>query len=280
LYHSRSWCDVYVFCRGGKKTPNSVAAQQDAFADGYIEVDAHVIQIDPLSEHFVLELNFTPYKRFDGGDGYLTTPVVLQTDSNSISRIEFEAGAKMPPVELTFDFLKGEAQNYPFDSYQTELVMQLTEPVANSKPVVVPIQLNFYAYHHNFAIMATPLATDSHGDIGYTVGVERSSLIKGTAIFWMLTIWALTLINLILLIGVLLDRVKADFSLFGYMSGFIVAVYFFRQMFPEIPPFIGVFSDFLSIFWAILVAAGIATVVAVKWLIAVFKNEDGEADSI
>ena len=42
--------------------------------------------------------------------------------------------------------------------------------------------------------------------------------------------------------------VKADFALFGYMSGFIVAMFFFREMFPDIPPFLGVFSDSLSIF--------------------------------
>ena len=88
------------------------------------------------------------------------------------------------------------------------------------------------------------------------------------------------MVNLALLIGVLYGHIKADFSLFGYMSGFIVAVYFFRQMFPDIPPFLGVFSDFISIFWAILVAAGIAIVVALKWLIEVFKNEDGQPDSI
>jgi hypothetical protein len=59
-----------------------------------------------------------------------------------------------------------------------------------------------------------------------------------------------------------------------------VALYFFRQMFPEIPPFLGVFSDYLSLFWAILVAAAIAMIVAVKWLISVFKDEDGVPDSI
>ena len=64
------------------------------------------------------------------------------------------------------------------------------------------------------------------------------------------------------------------------MSGFIVAMYFFRDMFPDIPPFLGVLSDFMSVFWAILVAAGIANIVAIKWLIALFKDDDGEVDSI
>lgn len=264
----------------GEKTPSSITWQQDAFEDGYIEVDVHVVQIDPLDEHFVLELNFTPHKRFDGGDGYLTTPIILHVDSDSQSRIEFEAGAKMHPVELTFDFHEGQAESYPFDVYQTVLAMQLTERTSDSETAIVPARLNFYPYHHNFAMTTTRLPADSHGDLGFNVRVERSSLIKGIAIFWMLTIWFLTLINIILLIGVLLNRIKADFSLFGYMSGFIVAVYFFRQMFPEIPPFLGVFSDFISIFWAILVAAGIAMVVAVKWLIGIFKNKDDEADSI
>jgi uncharacterized protein DUF4436 len=263
-----------------EKAPYSVTWEQDAFESGYIQIDAHVLQIDPLSEHFVLDLNFIPHGQFDGGDGYLTVPVVLQVDSNLQSRIEFEAGAKMHPVELALAFHEGEAENYPFDSHQTVLSMRLTEQTSESEVAIVPSQLNFYADHHNFALVATPLMPDSHGDLGYAVRVERSPLIKGTAVFWMVIIWVLTLINIILFIGVLLNRIKADFSLFGYMSGFIVAVYFFRQMFPEIPPFLGVYSDFLSIFWAILVAAGIAIVVAVKWLMGVFKNKDGGADSI
>ena len=51
----------------------------------------------------------------------------------------------------------------------------------------------------------------------------------------MATIWGLTLVNLALLVGVLMNRIKADFGLFGYMSGFIVAMYFFREMFPDVP---------------------------------------------
>ncbi|GAB4547266.1 MAG: hypothetical protein Fur002_23080 [Anaerolineales bacterium] len=260
----------------GEKTPQTIRFGEGDFYQGYIEINAHVLHIDPVSSRISVEMEFVPHGRFDAGDGFLGEPLLLFTDSVSLARFDFPAGEKIHPLELTFDFYKGEAADYPFDEYQAMLELRVT----NEESAAVPIEFNLHAYHHNFALSAQALPIDSHGNLVFDLGVKRSLLIKNTAIFWMLTIWALTLVNIAVFVGVLTERVKADFGLFGYMSGFIVAVYFFRQMFPEIPPFLGVYSDFASIFWSILVAASIATVVAAKWLIYLFKKEDGEPDSI
>lgn len=58
---------------------------------------------------------------------------------------------------------------------------------------------------------------------------------------------------------------EVDLGLFGYMSGFIVALYFFRQIFPNVPPFLGVFADYAAFFWAELITAGVSIGLAVKW---------------
>jgi hypothetical protein len=57
------------------------------------------------------------------------------------------------------------------------------------------------------------------------------------------------------LIGLLTRHVEPNFTLFGYMIGFIVAVYSFREMFPNIPPFVEVWVDDLSFYWAVPIAA-------------------------
>jgi len=265
----------------GTKSPRTVRSDETAFGAGYIEVNVHVTNIDPVASHLNVELEFVPHGKFDEGDGFLAVPIILMVDSTSESHIEFSAGEKMRPVELTFDFDEGEASAYPFDEYKTILEVRLAEQTSPASELVnIPTELSVYAFHHNYELDAKSKPIDSHGDMTFDIHVQRSALVRGTAIFWMIIIWGLTIVNLALFIGVLRGYVKPDFSLFGYMSGFIVAIYFFRQMFPDIPNFLGVFADFASILWAILVAAGIAIVVAIKWLITIFNNEDGEADSI
>ena len=251
------------------------------FEEGHIKVDVHVVLVDPVEGHLTLELEFTPYGRFDEGDGLLAIPLEVDMSSLSGEPIYFEAGKRMYPHEIEIDFYEGEAKEYPFDEYCVLFEIVVAEEISTGGDwTSVPTELDFRGFHHGYAFHDEPLPASKHGYLGYDIHMKRSPLVIGTVIFWMATIWGLTLINLALLVGVLLGRVKADFGLFGYMSGFIVAMYFFREMFPDIPPFLGVLSDYMSVFWAILAAALIANVVAVKWLIAVFKDEDGEADSV
>ncbi len=251
------------------------------FDEGYLEVDAHVVLVDPVAEQLTLELEFIPYGRFDEGDSLLAIPLEMDISGLAGETVYFDAGKRMYPLEVVVDFYEGEVDEYPFDQHRALFEIVVSEGAsADGDWQSVPTELDFLGHHHGYSFEDVPLPPSPHGYLGYDIHVKRSPLALGTVIFWMLTIWGLTLINIALFVGVFMGRVKADFGLFGYMSGFIVAMYFFREMFPDVPPFLGVMSDYLSVFWAILVAAAIANIVAIKWLIEVFKNEDGEADSI
>jgi hypothetical protein len=272
--------EIFITEKGGSVT-DVVEADKSHFSEGYIEINVRPRFIDLESEHITLELDFVPYGRFDAGDGLLSTPVEMEISSDDQADLQFQAGKRMYPVEVEMDFYEGEIQNYPFDEHRTLLEILVFEKTsADGNWQNAPTKLNFEGAHHSYSFTDMALPLSEHGYIGLDIHMKRSPLVIGTAIFWMATIWGLTIINLTLFVGIFKGYVKADFSLFGYMSGFIVAMFFFREMFPNIPSFLGVFSDYLSIFWAILVAAGIANVVAIKWLIEVFKNEDKEADSI
>lgn len=184
----------------------------------------------------------------------------------------------MFPREVFIDFYAGEIEEYPFDEHHALFEILVAEPVGADEEVTgVPTELDFLAYHHGYDFHDEPMMPSAHGYLGFDVHMSRSSLDVGIAVFWMVIIWGLTFVNVVLLVGVLEGHVTPNFSLFGYMSGFIVAVLFFRQMFPNIPPFLGIRSDFLSIFWALLIAAVIARVVGIKWLITLFKTEESKA---
>ena len=265
----------------GDKNAEVEFADHEHFADGYIEVDVHAVLVDPVEEHMVLELEFIPFGSYDEGDGLLSVPLEVDVSGLSGEPIYFEAGKRMYPHEVEIDFYEGEVEGYPFDEHRALFEIVIAEEInADGNWTSVPTELDFLGFHHGYAFYNVPLPASDHGYLGYDIHLKRSPLVVGTVIFWMATIWGLTLINLALLVGVFLGRVQGDFGLFGYMSDFIVAMYFFREMFPDIPPFLGVLSDYMSVFWAILVAAVIANIVAIKWLIALFKNENGEADSV
>lgn len=228
-----------------------------------------------------MELDFISHGRFDEGDNLLAVPLEVNVSSVVGEPIFFEPGKRMYPHEIAIDFYEGEVDEYPFNEHCATIQIVVAEEIGvEGNWTSMPTELDFLGYHNGYRFHDDPLPSNPHGYLGNDIYLKRSSLVVGTALFWMATIWGLTLVELAILVGVFLGRGKANFGLFGYMSGFIVAMYFFRDMFPDIPPFLGVLSDFMSVFWAILVAAGIANIVAVKWLIALFKDKDGEGDTV
>ena len=162
------------------------------------------------------------------------------------------------------DMHEGEADDYPFDRHRALVEILVLEKSGEAwKPI--PAQLDFQGDYHGFAFHDAVIPDDASDYMGVDVHLERSPLVRWTAIFCMAIMWSLTVVNLFMLWAVLTRRLEVDFGLFGYMSGFLVAMYFFRQILPDTPPFIGVYADYLAFFWVELIAAGISIVFAVVW---------------
>lgn len=269
--------DALFFTEEGDKHAEIVVTDEAHFAEGYIQINAHVIGVDPINEHLLIELDFVPHGRFDEGDGLLSTPLEMDISSIGNGEVSFSAGKRMFPVEVELDFYEGEVEEYPFDKHRALLELVIFEDFsADGAWTSVPTELDFLGHHHGYLFEDTALPVSKHGYIGFDVHVQRSHLVVGMSIFLMLTTWGLTLVNLVILVAVLMDRMEATFSLFGYMSSFIVGMYFFRMLYPEIPRFFGVFVDYFAFFWSVLTAAVIANVVAFKWIMDVYKKEDGQ----
>jgi hypothetical protein len=228
----------------------------------YIEVDANVILVDPITEHLTFRLDFIPHGRFDAGDGLLAVPVEVSVSSIDGDQIQFEAQRLMFPHEVTVDMFEGEVEGYPFDSHHAVFEILVVE---EGESQGVPIELDLLSDHHGYVFNDVAQPKSSHGYLGYDLYVKRSPLVVWTVIFCMVIIWALTIVNMFIYWLVLKDKMEVDLGLFGYMSGFIVALFFFRQIFPDVPPFLGVFADYAAFFWAELVTAGISIGLALKW---------------
>lgn len=235
--------DTLFVTEEGDGSAEITATEHDA---DYIEVNARLINVNPINEHLTFRLDFVPHGRFDGGDGLLAVPVEVYMSSIGAESIHFEAGRRMFPHEVIIDMYKGEVEAYPFDKHRALFeILVLNEGAADAS---VPTQLNLYASHHGYKFNDHALTEKSHNYLSYDLHMQRSTLVVGTVIFL-----------------VFKGKMEVNLGLFGYMSGFVVSLFFFRQIFPDVPPFLGVFSDYASFFWAELIAAGISIGLAVKW---------------
>jgi hypothetical protein len=232
---------------------------------GYIQVDVHVLEVNTLHEHLVLDLIFTPHGNLNAGDDVLSIPVQVEISGMQTEPLFFEAGKRMFPHEVAIDFYEGESNMYPFDEHKALLEMIVFK---QDTQISIPTQLIFFGYHHGFEFEDVKLPPSSHGYLGFDINVKRSAITLWTSYFIMAIMWGLTFVNLFLLWASLTNRMQVDLGLFGYMSGFLVAMYFFRAIFPDIPPYLGVYADYLALFWVELVTAGIVIILAIKWFTA------------
>lgn len=234
----------------------------------YIEVDAHVIHVDPVNAHLTFRLDFIPHGRFDAGDGLLAVPLEVSVSSIGAEQLHFESERRMFPHEVIVDMFEGEVEDYPFDKHRALFEILVVEEGESQS---VPTELDLFANHHGYSFVDEALPESLHGYLGYDIQLERSALVIGTVLFCMVIIWGLTIVNMFIFWMVLKGKMEVDLGLFGYMSGFIVALFFFRQIFPDVPPFLGVFADYAAFFWAELVTAGISIGLALKWFYKIEK---------
>ncbi len=223
------------------------------------------LRVDPISNRLTIELSFVPHGRFDTGDGLLAMPLEIDVSDVNGNPILFSANRRMSPHEVFIDMHEGEVEDYPFDKHRALFEILVLEKNGQDEWVVAPVQLDFAGNYHGFVFKDKSIAANSANYFGFDLRLTRSPLVIWTAIFCMAIMWGLTIVNLFLLWAVLRGQMQVDMGLFGYMSGFIVAMYFFRQILPNIPPFIGVFADYLAFFWVELIAAGIAIIFAFVW---------------
>ena len=265
--------DYSFIAEEGDKSAEIVSYNQTQFDEGYIKVSVHILSVDLSEEHMTLELMFSPFGSYNKGDNVLAVPLEVLVSSTTAETLHFNAGQRMFPHEVVIDFYEGEVEEYPFDQHRALFEILVTANFdVGEELYAVPTELDFLAYHHGYAFNDEPLPPSSHGYVGFDIHVGRSSVDIGIAVFWMVVIWILTFVNVAIIVGVLDKHVEPNFDLFWYMSAFILALFFLRQIFPNIPPFVGVRSDFLSVFPALIVAAVTSCIVGYQWVRSLFDT--------
>lgn len=162
----------------------------------YIEVNAQVINVDPVNAHLTLRLSFIPHGRFDRGEGLLAMPLELDVSSIGAELIHFEAGRRMFPHEVIVEMYEGEVEAYPLDKHRALFEILLTGE--DESRASIPTELKLFASHHGYKCTDEALAESSKNYLGYDLHMQRSPLVVGTVIFCMAIIWGLSIVNMFL----------------------------------------------------------------------------------
>ncbi|HUN24486.1 MAG TPA: DUF4436 family protein [Anaerolineales bacterium] len=234
-----------------------------------IEIYAKIITIDPIKGELVARLQFSPQGDLLSDDGVsVAKDVELEVNSETGKmRMLFKQGERMNPVDVVLS-VYGSLGNYPFDQHQTVLTMHLaTQPQDTTSPNLiepVPSTVSVYA-----AVVGYPLhVRESVYELGYselTIEIQRSIPVKIFSVFIMLLQWLLALSALSVTLACLKGR-KVEVSMFGWMGALLFAMVPLRNAMPAVPP-VGVLSDFVSFFWAIIMVALSLVVMVGIWIV-------------
>jgi hypothetical protein len=207
-----------------------------------IAVLAHVIAVDPAADAMTVRIEFFPLGTYAATEVTLSQPIrVFVSTSKGRSVLTFSKGSVMSPTEATVALNGGELLDYPFDKYDSALLVY-----AESGARRVPVSMRVSTGFNGFKI-------DSRRRTFSGQGYPEFKLRRATTtIFWALFIdvifWAVALAALGLAIRLGEQRRKFEAGFTGFLAALLFAFPAVRNALPGNPP-IGSLNDFLAFFW-------------------------------
>src|SRR5215213_3809036 len=112
-----------------------------------IGVAARVTSIDPDADAVTVRLEFGPLGDYTRGKIALARPVrVIISTAKGRSELNFAAGSVMSPTEATVALTGGELLDYPFDRYESGLVVLARTPRGGRVPVSMEVSTGFNGF--------------------------------------------------------------------------------------------------------------------------------------
>ncbi len=244
--------------------------------ENHVEVYVKLLTIDTIKGDATVRMELIPHGNVIDEDGGLSSGLRFYIPSaNGKTEIEFKKGQSLAPVEAVLSMYGGNAADYPFDSHKAGFyaLMEKLEvpsapkpaatpaveeegetPAATPKPAepelgYVPLDVSFFGSIPGYKIGAAKSKDLEEGLVAFDIEIARSNTIVGFSMFVVALMWGLSIAVLFLFLSVLLRGRKPELGMFSFMAALLFAFYAVRNSQPNVPP-IGVFSDFVSFFWA------------------------------
>jgi len=226
-----------------------------------IGVAARVTSIDPAGDAVTVRLEFGPLGDYTRGKIALARPVlVIISTAKGRSELNFAAGSVMSPTEATVALTGGELLDYPFDRYESGLVVLARTPRGERVPVSMEVSTGFNGFR---------ITTTRDTFIGEPIArfkLRRATTTIFFALFIDVIFWAVALTAFGLALRLVERRRKFEAGFTSFLAALLFAFPAVRNTLPGDPP-IGALNDFLAFFWTEAVVAVAMIVLLVTYYV-------------
>ncbi|KAI9364443.1 hypothetical protein DFJ73DRAFT_809451 [Zopfochytrium polystomum] len=279
-----NWVETYQKSNFTKRT-GQLATQSDidnardrnCFNYNYIQIEADLAKVDPISESFGLRLRFTPCGDFgvrklgmaQTAGIPLSKPVNITFDSFHMA---FDAGKVMGGNETKVEFALGDYNEYPFDRYQSSVVYVsgLYSPnkseVADDDPdlVLLPLAVKVSGTVQSWMTEFNQIDDFSYGPnskrifdgtlVGFQVTTQRSVFSLFFSILVQLMMWILPSLVAIIATRNLMSGKPPEGPAVGLSMSLLFTLPNVRATQPGVPP-IGCTADAVSFLPSLLICS-------------------------
>jgi len=130
----------------------------------------------------------------------------------------------------------------------------------------VPIAVDFHGSIPGMKIEAAKSSDSDDDYVGIDMKIGRSATVIFFSLFITFLMWGATIVVVLLVLSVILRGRKIEVGMFSFLSALLFALVAVRNSQPGVPP-IGVFSDFISFFWAEVILALCLLTLVFTWLL-------------
>lgn len=227
----------------------------------YVAITAQVLDVDPTSDQMQVRITLRPVGSYARTDGTLAVPLQLNVDGVPGGQDSFEAGHSPVPVESTLS-LVGDLGQYPFDSYTSSLVVEVSRPNSTK---LIPIRLTTTGGQRDWAIAPSASAIRNGNALTTTIGVRRGNASIGFAMFELVLMAILAAIALAITYTTVIVGRPLEFSYFTWLGALIFALPAVRSALPGNPP-IGTLGTVIFFFPALATVTVCMLVAAITFV--------------
>lgn len=247
-----------------------------ADGDDYIQVNARVLEVQPVAGTQQVRLTVTPHGAFANPDGSLKQTINLDADGYVGGSINLTGGEIPPPVQLVLD-LEGDLSQYPFDTYTSALEVRLTRVVKNpdgagtvKSDEPVPMRLAVNAKQHDWAITSSHGESWDDGAVSVDLGARRGGAMRAFALFELAVMIALACIAVAMTYTTLITGRTLEFSMFVWLGAMLFALPAVRNTMPGVPG-VGTVLDYAGFFWCLIAVAACLITAAITFIRTAFR---------
>ncbi|KAJ9064066.1 F-box only protein 9 [Entomophthora muscae] len=260
----------------------------DAGSEAKMEVEIRILRADLINSIVTTQIAFFPSAQLATDHKRLKTPLLAYF---AYYQKAYQVNHTMPSVEATFPILSGSTSYYPFDSFLTEIAVEITDLQTGIRiPTVVKLKASVAALKLDI-IRTQQLKDGTESDLvsqvskkagidgeidnfqedvvesyKFTLRITRPPTIIFFSIFVIILMWVISLVmagvafTIILLVD---TRPEGGYMALG--SGLLFALPFLRNAQPDVPP-IGIIIDAMGFIWNMIIVTSASILIAIIWI--------------